>query len=152
VAENPTPTEKEIAEADAALKWHRPSIKGANFMKQPWFPLMVAAASLVIYVGIPALIAALLFRGGLVLLVTGVTFVRRDGLRASRLRVFWRALVAWSPVVLGAVLAVTLKPVFGIFGGALAAMMLTGGLAILSIALPKRGLADLLAGTWPVPR
>jgi hypothetical protein len=29
---------------------------------------------------------------------------------------------------------------------------LFGGLAILSVALPKRGLPDRLAGTWPVPR
>jgi len=26
------------------------------------------------------------------------------------------------------------------------------GLALLSIALPQRGLQDRLAGTWPVPR
>jgi len=42
---------------------------------------------------VPGLIAALLFRRGLVLLIAGVTFVRRDGMRASRLRVFWRGLV-----------------------------------------------------------
>ena len=53
---------------------------------------------LAIYVCMPALIAALLFRGGLVLRMAGMTFVRRDGKRASRLRVFWRALVAWSPL------------------------------------------------------
>jgi hypothetical protein len=152
VAENPAPTEKEIADADAALKWHRPSMESANFMKQPWFPLMIVAVTLAIYVGFPALIAAVLFRGGLVLLIAGVTFVRRDGLRASRLRVFWRAIVAWSPVVAGVVLAAALKPVLGMLGGTLTALMLIGGLAILSIALPKRGLADLLAGTWPVPR
>jgi hypothetical protein len=35
-------------------------------------------------------------------------------------------------------------------------VILAGGLwlalAILSLALPKRGLQDRLAGTWPVPR
>ena len=128
------------------------STQAANFMKQPWFPLMIVAVTLAIYVGVPALIAALLFRGGLVLLVTGVTFVRRDGLRASRLRVFWRALVAWSPVVLGVVFAAALSPWLGMFGGALAVLLVLGVLAILSIAWPRRGLADILAGTWPVPR
>jgi hypothetical protein len=152
VADHPAPTEQEIADAEAALKWHRPSVESASFLKQPWFPLMIVAVSLALYVGFPALIAAVLFRGGLVLLVAGVTFVRRDGLRASRLRVFWRAIVAWSPVVVGVVLAAALKPVLGMLGGVLTALMLLGGLAILSIALPKRGLADLLAGTWPVPR
>ena len=53
---------------------------------------------LAVYVCLPALIAALLFRGGLVLRMAGIAFVRRDGKRASRLRVFWRALVAWSPL------------------------------------------------------
>jgi hypothetical protein len=134
------------------LKWHQPTSESVNIIKQPWFPLMIVAATLAIYVGFPALIAAVLFRGGLVLLIAGVTFVRRDGLRASRLRVFWRAIVAWSPVMAGVVLAAALKPVLGMLGGTLTALMLIGGLAILSIALPKRGLADLLAGTWPVPR
>jgi hypothetical protein len=121
-------------------------------MKQPSFPLMVVTVSLTIYVGVPALIAALLFRGGLVLLVTGVTFVRRDGLRASRLRVFWRAVVAWCPVVLGVFLVAALKPWLGLLEGVLAGLLLIGGLAMLSLAWPRRGLPDILAGTWPVPR
>jgi hypothetical protein len=32
------------------------------------------------------------------------------------------------------------------------ASLFTDGLAILSVALPGRGLPDRLAGTWPVPR
>lgn len=152
VAENPAPTEKEIADAEAALRFHRSAVESANFVKQPWFPLLLVAVTLILYVGVPAVIAALVFRGGLVLLIAGVTFVRRDGLRASRLRVFWRALVAWSPVGLGVVLAIVLAPWLGQFAGVLAALLLIGGLAILSVAWPKRGLPDVLAGTWPVPR
>jgi len=34
----------------------------------------------------------------LLLRMLGVAVVRKDGARASRLRVFWRSLVAWSPV------------------------------------------------------
>jgi hypothetical protein len=111
---------------------------------------------LAIYVCIPALIAALLFRGGLALRMAGMTFVRRDGKRASRLRVFWRALVVWSPLCLAPFALIPLfgKPdatafrdlPFGLLGG----LFLT--LAVLSVALPKRGLPDRLAGTWPVPR
>ena len=105
-----------------------------------------------IYVCIPALLAALLFRGGLVLLLARMTFVRKDGLRASRLRVFWRALVAWSPLLLALVLAGELKLWFSLFAASLIASLFIGGLAILSLALPDRGLPDRLAGIWPVPR
>jgi len=45
------------------------------------FPFMIVNATLAFYVGILALIAVLVFRGGLVLLIAGVTFVRRDGAR-----------------------------------------------------------------------
>jgi hypothetical protein len=152
VAENPAPTEKEIADADAALQFHRSAVESANFMKQPWFPLMLVAVTLILYVGVPAVIAALVFRGGLVLLIAGVTFVRRDGLRASRLRVFWRALVAWCPVVLGVAFAAAFTAWLGLLEGVLAGLLLLGGPAVLSIAWPRRGLADILAGTWPVPR
>ncbi len=114
-------------------------------------------STLIIYVCIPALIAALLFRGGLVLLMAGITFVRRDGRRASRLRVFWRALVAWSP--LGAALflgfgIISVKRELAAFN-TLPVWICCGlcfGLAVLSVALPQRGLPDRLAGTWPVPR
>ena len=112
----------------------------------------MAAISLALYVGIPALISALLFGGGLVLLIAGVTFVRRDGERASRLRMFWRGLVAWSPLLLGLVLAGLLKAWFTLFAAALVSSLLVCGLAILSVPLPRRGLPDRLAGTWPVPR
>lgn len=152
VAEHPTPTAEEIADAETALKGQLPTENGLTVLRQPWFPLAAGAGALGIYVGIPALIAALLFRGGLVLLLTGVTFVRRDGVRASRLRVFWRALVAWCPLLLAVALAGGLKPVIGLFPAALISAALLCGLAILSLALPKRGLPDSFAGTWPVPR
>ena len=100
---------------------------------------------------IPALVAALLFRGGLVLLIAGVTYVRRDGQRASRLRLLWRAMVAWSPsflVFVLSILAVSTKLNWGPW----LALALLGLLAVLSVALPVRGLQDRLAGTWPVPR
>jgi hypothetical protein len=123
-----------------------------DFSKKPWFPLLVAGSSLVIYVCIPALIAALAFRGGLVLLIARVTFVRKDGARASRLRLFWRALVAWSPLVAALFLAVGLKILIGASAATLFSLLFIGGLAILSVALPERSLQDRLSGTWPVPR
>ena len=99
VAEHPAPTQAEIADADAAIE----TAVSRRFEASPPPLLFVLMSTLIIYVCIPALIAAVLFRGGLVLLMAGITFVRRDGRRASRLRVFWRALVAWMPFRRGAV-------------------------------------------------
>ena len=107
--------------------------------------------SLAVYVCIPALIAALLFRGGMVLLIAGVTFVRKDGQRASRLRLLWRAMVAWSPSFLAfmlSILAISKQLAWGPW----LALALLGLLTAGSVALPVRGLQDRLAGTWPVPR
>jgi hypothetical protein len=152
VADHPVPTENEIAEADAAVKSFLPKPGMADPTKQQWFPLVVFAATLAIYVGIPALIAALLFRGGLVLLIAGLTFVRKDGVRASRLRAFWRGLLAWGPLALGLGFMAMLKPWLGMLGAATISSLLICALTIVSVALPKRDLPDRLAGTWPVPR
>jgi hypothetical protein len=151
VAEHPAPTQEEIKEADAAVEKFIP--KQQPFAEKPpsWMPAFVMVLCLFLYVCIPALIVALLFRGGLVLLIAGVTFVQKDGQRASRLRLLWRAILAWSP----------LFPAFFLFGLAMGkhlnwspwlALGLFGVLAVLSVALPRRGLQDRFAGTWPVPR
>lgn len=151
VADHPAPTEAEIKEADAVVGKHVPKQQFFGEKPPPALPVMVLAVALLVYVGLPALVAALLFRGGVVLLIAGVTYVRKDGARASRLRLLWRALVTWSPVV----------PMFAVAVFAIAkqltwqpylALALLGLLAALSVALPKRGLPDRLAGTWPVPR
>ncbi|MCU0784579.1 MAG: protein kinase [Verrucomicrobia bacterium] len=153
VAEHPAPTEKEIAEADHALKPYLPKRDMFGEIRKPWFPLVGLLGALAIYVGIPALIAALLFRGGLVLLIAGVTYVRKDGARASRLRLLWRAMVVWGPVFpILFVMTYELSNKHWVWQPWLLAMALLGLLAVLSVALPKRGLQDRLAGTWPVPR
>lgn len=151
VAEHSAPTEAEIADAEATVGKHVPKQEFFTENLPPSMPVMVLAVSLLFYVGLPALIAALLFRSGVVLLIAGVTYVRKDGLRASRLRLFWRSLVTWSPVV----------PMFMVSIFAMAkhwtwqpwlALALLGLLVAASLALPVRGLPDRLAGTWPVPR
>jgi hypothetical protein len=152
IVEHPAPTEEEIKEADAVLKEPLASLQMFDLTKNPWFSLLMAGGMLMVYVCIPALITALLFRGGLVLFIARVTFVRKDGARASRLRVFWRALVAWSPLLLGLILDMLLAMWLGPFAATLVVSLLICGLTILSVALPDRGLPDRLAGTWPVPR
>jgi hypothetical protein len=152
VANYPAPSPEEVKDADAALKESLAQMRAFDFSKQPWFPLFMASSALFIYVCVPALLAALLFRGGLVLLIARVTFVQKDGERASRLRVFWRALVAWSPIMLEFALAAGLKVLYGPLATSVAVVLVISGLTIWSLALPERGLPDRLAGTWPVPR
>jgi tRNA A-37 threonylcarbamoyl transferase component Bud32 len=124
----------------------------------PWLaaPLLTLTGGVLFYDCIPALIAALLFRGGLVLRLLGVAVVLKDGAPASRLRVFWRGLVTWVPIVLlmlawswsrrgmpndAPMTWSSLLPSAALFG-----------LAIWSVALPERSLQDRLAGTSLVPR
>jgi hypothetical protein len=151
LVQHPPPTDSEIAEADAAVKKSLPGREVLDMVRKPAFAVMMLYWTLAIYVCLPALIAALAFRGGLILLATGVTFVRRDGATASRGRLFWRALVAWSPLLP----AMTLSSLSMALKSPRCAAFTLGavfGLALLSIALPRRGLQDRLAGTWPVPR
>jgi hypothetical protein len=151
VAEHTAPTEAEIKEADAAVEKHVPKQQFFAEKLPPAMPVMVIIGSLLLYVGLPALVAALLFRGGVVLLIAAVTYVRKDGLRASRLRLLWRALVAWSPVLAAFFLVILAFTKHWVWQPWLA-LALLGLLAALSVALPRRGLQDRLAGTWPVPR
>jgi len=122
-----------------------------DLSKNPAFLPNFAFGALAIYAAIPALLAALFFRGGLALRAAGVAFVRKDGAMASRLRMFWRALVAWSPVPAAIILSAALQHEFPTLA-AIAPAVLLCLLATLSVALPQRGLPDRLAGTWPVPR
>jgi hypothetical protein len=151
VAEHPAPTEAEIKEANARLDKYVPKQQIFAGELPPALPVVVMAVALLIYVGLPALVAALLFRGGVVLLVAGVTYVRKDGARASRLRLLWRAMVVWSsvvPVFSVAILGITMHLTWAPW----LALAVLGLLAAVSVALPVRGLQDRLAGTWPVPR
>ena len=154
VAEYPAPSDKEIEEAETALKEIAKRSNPLEIKDRPVILATIVPVSLALYVCIPALIAALVFRGGLVLLAAGITFVRRDGVRASRLRVFWRALVAWVPVLAIPLLVHSVGRALKIHTVTLTllALGLAGVLVVWSLLLPKRGLPDRLAGTWPVPR
>jgi hypothetical protein len=152
VREFPSPTAEEVMDADAAITKFCPKTDAIAQMKKPWMAPLVFGSTLAMYVGLPALLAALLFRGGLILLASGVTFVRRDGLQASRLRAFWRGLVAWSPLVAAPFLFGLLKLALDGFAAGSIAGLVVLILAVVSLALPNRGLPDRLAGTWPVPR
>jgi eukaryotic-like serine/threonine-protein kinase len=151
VADYPSPTPAEMADANAAVGKYAPPPDAFLPKPTPTLSAMVLAMCLLVYVGLPAVVAALLFRGGVVLLLAGVTYVRNDGVRASRLRLLWRAVVTWGPAVpvfMATILALSRHLVWP----AWVALALLGLLAAVSVALPDRGLQDRLAGTWPVPR
>lgn len=104
-----------------------------------------------------ALGAALLFRGGLLMSLAGVTVINRNGTPASRWRVAWRGLIPiltltlLNPLCLVACdfVAGTVHG-FSIFGYFALGMQFI--LTIISIMLPDRSLQDRLAGTWLVPK
>jgi hypothetical protein len=145
----PNPTNDEIRNASVALQ---PLLKPNMLSMGPNFPLLVFGVSLLIYVALPALLAALIFRNGLVLLAFGVAVVKRNGARASRLHVFGRSLVAWSPVLVGPVFMVMLSPLIGMIWTTVLLSVLIVGFGAWSLALPGRGLQDRIAGTTLVPR
>ncbi len=141
----------ELAEAGKQLgpvanQFGEPSMPTPRFIGPflLWFGLLAYAA-------IPAFIAALLFRGGLVLRIAGVTFVRRDGRRAGRMRLLWRGVVAWCPVAGALALGLEAMESKSVMTSLLTGLLLVV-LATWSLWLPNRGLQDKLAGTWPVPR
>lgn len=174
VAEPVVATEAELADAEQAVTALLLPAQGAmNLTQRPWFLFLVA---LMAYVSLPAVLAALIFRGGLVLRLAGVTFARPDGTPASRGRLLWRSLVTWAPfwalalilLAHGILPSRTVPPPGPLLHPGLPGLThglvrptewipwlvaaLGGGLVALSLALPGRGLADRLAGTWPVPR
>jgi hypothetical protein len=100
---------------------------------------------------LPALIASLLFRGGLIRLL-GIETVTNTGAKASRIHVCWRTLVAWWPA---GVLALAAsggipQPFEGPIVLCVSAVFVTGVVWVL--VQPQRGLQDIVAGTVLVPR
>jgi hypothetical protein len=152
VKANPSLTEEELREVAAAMQPFLPKQPRLNPLRLAWLPLMAGGMSLIFYVALPALVAALLFRGGLLLRVFGIAVVRRDGSRASRLRVLWRGLIAWSPVLLAPGLMGLFSLVVGESWGAALWTLVALGLTVWSITMPGRSLQDRLAGTCLVPR
>jgi len=153
----------------AAKTLVEPKVAGADVMnnvigRSPLFAAAMQAGFITLLLALFSIPSALVFRSGLAMLTFGVVAVKRDGSRAGRLRVFWRALVTWSPILFGLVGFVILglwlfgdpadaenmNVVLGIAGGL--AIGLVAALAVVSALLPERGLQDRLAGTWLVPR
>ncbi len=147
---HPSPTTEQIDKANEAI---------GGFTKQatetqmaPSFALMAGVASLLLYVGAPAIIASVFFRGGLLMLASGVVVAKTDGSRASRGRCFWRSLVTWSPWLIA--IALILVPLIPVKFDTIVegTIWITAALGIVSLCLPGRSLQDRIAGTCLVPR
>ena len=131
-------------------------------------PLLAVAVLLLITAGIAGItllilsilapLSSLVVRGGPLHRLVGIEIQDRFGLRATRLRVLGRAVIAWSPVFLAIVFALVIgvsesTGVFvvcalGLLG--MLVLMLVG--AIYQVVRPTRGFQDHLAGTFLVPR
>jgi uncharacterized RDD family membrane protein YckC/tRNA A-37 threonylcarbamoyl transferase component Bud32 len=104
------------------------------------------------FVAAMSILCALAFRGGLVLRLLGIGVVTRTGADASRLRMVWRALIAWSPILVGALVFSLLAQVVPLPAAIAGTTLLVLVPVIFSVTLRERSLQDRLAGTWLVPR
>ena len=159
VATHRDPAANEVTEATARLQPFLDEMPdglpgfsgGTNQMLV--FVVGTAAGNLLVLGAVPSGISALLFRGGLLMYIFGIAVVTKDGSRASRLRTFWRSLVAWSPCVLLPLLMVLLiMSGLAITWSVCLALALVTALVAWSASMPERGILDRLAGTYPVPR
>ncbi len=142
---------KAEAEVDAYLKKNPP--KDALRQLNPFFFfLSIFIATLLIYVAFPAFLAAIGFRGGLLLAILGLVIVDRAGRPAARWRVAVRSIFAWSIAPLMLMLAVVLIPSLGQGLAAALALILYFGICLASALIPHRGIPDRLAGTYLVMR
>ena len=86
--------------------------------------------------------------------IFGIAVVTKNGCRASRLRTFWRSL---TPFVLAPILILLLTAFLTAIGLTKIwslCIMLAFLIAIIawSLWMPRRGIPDRIAGTYPVPR
>jgi hypothetical protein len=152
------PTASEFAQASNTVQQifrGSPDKTAAEALKQmdpPMFLLPMAYGVTVAFVVLPALLAALLFRGGALIYALGLVVVTRYGARAGRGRAAWRALLAWLPFLLIPAHAALLSPLLGATGAVAVACGLWLALVVVSASLPERGLQDRIAGTALVPR
>jgi eukaryotic-like serine/threonine-protein kinase len=158
LSRTPMPSPPQFTEAVATVDryWGKtPDAAAREAMGRAAAPVMglwIGYANAVLFVIVPCLVGSLLFRGGALVKLLGIVFVDPTGALASRWRVTGRNLLAWSPFLLLPFGLKALAPAFGVTGALLCSGTVTVGLAVMSVLLPERGLADRLAGTWPVPR
>jgi uncharacterized RDD family membrane protein YckC len=159
ITDNPTVSAKKLEEANATVKYLHFVIQAADTELPQWVALGVFWA-FVIFAALLDLGCVLILGEGLFLRLLGIATVNRNGNKASRLRVLWRTIVAWSPCVVGAILSLTLwmtlAPGLHVSLLATVAPGIFSLVVVAAIALaiwkPARGVQDLAANTWLVPQ
>ena len=153
VAKHGQPSGEAMAAARAALGNAIDSYEKAKAdpfkMRSIMWPMAFLGFILAAFLSIAC---ALLFRGGLLMRALGIAVVTRDGSDASRLRMLWRACVAWLWLPLGGMLGAMLFPVLPVNSVVWIVVNFVLAVAAWSAALRERSLQDRLAGTWLVPR
>ncbi len=159
VAAHPDPSEEEVAEATARLQPFLDKMPdGLPDLNDGPVPLramilVMAVGNFMVFVPIPSVICAILFRRGLLMFIFGISLVTKDGSRVSRLRALWRSLVIWSPCVPLPILIV-LMAVVGPARAWPVYILLAALIALVawSLSMPRRSIPDRLSGTFPVLR
>jgi eukaryotic-like serine/threonine-protein kinase len=167
LARTPPPTEQELQKARAVVGPHLDYLKdragGLDSFKPALFLPLMFTMTLAMYIAFPSVLWALLFRGGLLWRLFGITAVTKNGQPAGRWRLCARNLIVWSPLLIfpiGLSMLVALVNEPGMPGAflvmAYAALVFLGmayaALVLASTFTNQRGWPDRLAGTWLVIR
>ncbi len=106
-----------------------------------------------LFVVVPGMLGALMFRGGLLLRGSGLVLVGNDGRPAARWRVLVRNGIMWAPLVAApyALMAEGIPADAKVIGGLVGALGYGLG-ALVVLRNPSRGLQDRIAGTRLVPQ
>ena len=168
VQDHPQPTAEEVSKARALLqplletriakRAKDIGLEGRKYMLD-FISLSVMGVYL-LFTAFFSLFCAVAFRGGLMMRILGIAVVTDTGADASRLRMLWRSLVAWSPILLMIILFMFAAPLMEKAGaqavprviGLSAMVVLSLALSLAAITTRGRGLHDRLARTWLVPR
>jgi len=151
LAARPNPSEEAVDDAASKLKKFLENRSPLLPYPVSTFGVVAVYVTLLLFVAFPSAVCALAFRGGPLLRLLGIAIVTSTGARASRLRVFWRSLITWSPCLLALTMVVPFgKP--GVFWGLPLLLPVLTALAVWSTLMPQRGIPDRIAGTYPVPR
>jgi serine/threonine protein kinase len=154
---NPSATDMEKASAIFASRLDEHGKTEANQRREKedkiWrTTILFTFAGWLLCVALLSLFCSLAFRGGLLMRFLGIAVVTPNGADVSRLRMLWRAFVAWSPLLTGCVLFACLAPLPGSLASTWIVISAVLAVVIWSSTLPERSLQDRIAGTWLVPR
>ena len=156
----PAPSEDHYAWARTRVEPRLESIikvpgNAARMARERGIPLALrfigGYSSVVLLLILPCLASSLLFRGGMIIRMSGIHFVTRHGTLAPRWRVTGRYAIAWMPFLLLLPAWLGLSLLLGEDISILTLVSLGAALAVVSAWLPQRGLPDRLTGLWPVP-